>query len=202
MQGWIATLALVVALGTGAGCSDSTGPDTRPEEDFQALRIRPDAPPLETSDTSFYAKSGEDRELAIYFTDGGGGRGTIFCLLQVKAGSLLARPDGSLIAPGDSVLIRMRVPDPTRVLVELEPSSLRFNPAMPANLLLHYNEVDHDFNGDGMIDAADQAIEASLSIWRQETVGGVFEQLSSTVNLDLDGVGASLGGFTRYAISY
>ena len=185
-----------------AGCGDDTDPDARTEDELGALSIRPGAPPLERIDTSFYAVKGRQREVALYFTDGAGGRGTIFFLLRMFAGSLAARPDGSPIAAGDSVLITVRVVDPSRVLFDVQPSGLAFDPLEPPLMLLHYNEVDHDLDRDGDVDEADLDIERRLAIWRQEMPGGVFRRLESTVDLQLDGVGTSLTGFSRYAISY
>lgn len=195
-------LVLAGSLGLAIACSDDDLANERTEEELNPLRIRPDAPPLERTDTSFYAKKGEDREVAIYFTDGAGGRGTLFFRLRVFGNSLAALPDGTPIADGDSVLITARVVDPTRVLVDLEPSGLTFDASAPPSLTLHYDEVDHDFNGDGLIDAADGLIEARFTIWRQESPGQLFVRLPSIVNLLLDGVSTSLGGFSRYAISY
>jgi hypothetical protein len=194
--------ALALALAFAPACADEEDPDARSEDELKALVIRPDAPPLERSDTSFYAVKGEEREVALYFTDGAGGRGTIFFLLRVFPGSLAARPDGTPIAPGDSVLITVRAADPSRVLFDVEPSGLSFDPLAPPLMLLHYNEVDPDLDGDGDEDGADLDIERRLTVWRQESPGGVFRRLESTVDLELDGVGTSLTGLSRYAISY
>jgi hypothetical protein len=198
----IMTGVLILALAFAPACSDEVDPDARTEDELNALEIRPDAPPLERTDTTFYAVKGQEREVIIYFTEGAGGRGTIFFLLRVFAGSLASRPDGTPIAEGDSVLITVRAADPSRVLFDVEPSGLTFDPATPPLMLLHYNEVDPDLDGDGDGDAADLDIEQRLTIWRQETPGGLFTRLESTVNLELDGVGTSLAGFSRYAISY
>ncbi len=195
-------LAMAGSAGLATACGDDPNPDERSEDELNALRIPPGAPPLERTDTAFYAKQGEDREVAIYFTDGAGGRGTIFFRLRVFGNSLLARPDGTPIAAGDSVLITARVVDPARVLIDLQPTGLQFDPSAPPELLLHYDEVDHDFDGDGDLDAADAAIETRLTIWRQEEPGQVFLRLPSTVNPLLDGVATSLSRFSRYAISY
>ena len=194
--------ALALALAFASACADEEDPDARSEDELRALVIRPDAPPLERSDTSFYAVKGEQREVALYFTDGAGGRGTIFFLFRVFPGSLAARPDGTPIAPGDSVLITVRAADPSRVLFDVEPSGLSFDPLAPPLMLLHYNEVDPDLDGDGDVDGVDLDIERRLTVWRQESPGDVFRRLESTVDLELDGVGTSLTGLSRYAISY
>ncbi len=195
-----AVLALTLAF--APACSDDEDPGARTEDELNALPIRVGAPPLERLDTSFYAVNGEEREVALYFSDGAGGRGTVFFLLRLFAGSLAARPDGTPIAPGDSVLITIRAADPSRVLFDVEPTGLTFDPLAPPLLLLHYNEVDPDLDRDGDVDAADLDIERRLTIWRQETPGDVFRRLESTVDLFLDGVGTSLSGFSRYALSY
>lgn len=192
---------LTLALALAPACGDDD-PDARTEDELNALEIRPDAPPLERTDTSFYAVKGEEREVVIYFTDGAGGRGSIFFLLRLFPGSLASRPDGTPIAVGDSVLITVRAADPSRVLFDVEPSGLSFDPLAPPLMLLHYNEVDPDFDGDGDVDAADLGIEQRLTVWRQEAPGGAFRRLESTVDLLLDGVGTLLAGFSRYAISY
>ena len=171
------TVFLTLALAFTPGCGDDQDPDARTEDELNALAVRPAAPPLERTDTSFYAVKGEEREVILYFTDGAGGRGSIFFLLRVFADSLDSRPDG------------------------VEPTGLAFDPAAPPLMLLHYNEADPDFDGDD-VDPADLDIERRLSIWRQETPGGLFTRLESMADLMLDGVGASLTGFSRYAISY
>ena len=50
----------------------------------------------------------------------------------------------------------------------MEPSGLTFNPAEPAELKIHYDHADHDFNEDGVVNTADDQIKTTLAIWRQE----------------------------------
>jgi hypothetical protein len=196
---------LIAALAGAAGsCSDSSAPsgDTKPPGDLSVVRVAPSSTPLFNPVDSFYAKRGEDRELRIYFQDTGGGQGEEYLRLRVDAATLLALPDGTPVAQGDSVLIHVRVEDPTEMLFELEPSGLRFNPAAPARLKIHYDHADGDLNDDGLVDASDSTIETRLAIWRQESPGDPFVRLSSVLSLELDEVEADLTGFSRYALAY
>ena len=194
-------LALLAGLGA---CSDSTSPgDTsRPPSQLTVVRLAPTSLPLFNSPDSFYAKKGEDRELRIFFQDGVGGAGEEFLRLRVDAPSLLTHPDGTPFADGDSVLITVRVADPTKVLVDMEPSGLTFNPAQPAQLTIHYDHADHDFNEDGVINVIDSRLKSELAIWRQELPTDPFVRLGSVNTEDLEEIEADILGFTRYAIAY
>ena len=194
--------ALLGALG---GCSDSTsqgGGDPTPEQDFNLIRLAPTSPPILNPEQSFYAVQGEDRELRISFQDQAGGEGEEFLRLRVRPNSLRALPDGSPIPPGDSVLITVRIVDPANILFEMEPSGLTFAPGEPAELKIHYNHADHDFNEDGSIDVFDAQIKTRLAIWRQELPTDPFVKLGSVNVEDQEEINADILGFSRYAISY
>jgi hypothetical protein len=197
-------LAAVLLAGIAA-CSDSTAPPgdtTRPPADLNVIRLDASSRPLFNAADSFYAKQGEDRELRIYFEDLSGGQGEEFLRLRVRPASLLAHPDGSPFAAGDSVLITVRVVDPAQILFEMEPSGLTFDPAEPAELKIHYNHADHDFNEDGSVDLFDEQIKNRLAIWRQESLTAAFVRLGSVNVEDLEEINADILGFTRYAIAY
>jgi hypothetical protein len=197
-------LLLAIALGTAmVACSDSTSPNTiRDPGDLNVIRLAQTSPPLFNAVDSFYAKKGEDRELRIYFQDEVGGSGEEFLRLSVPAPSLLASADGTPFLQGDSVLITVRVVDPTEVMFDMEPSGLRFDPTRPAELKIHYSHADDDFNEDGSIDAADDQVKSALAIWRQETPVSPFIRLGSVNIESLEEMDADLLGFTRYAIAY
>ena len=199
----VSTFAVVLA-GLAGGCSDSSGPDdnTRPPADLTILRVDQASPPLYNPEESFWAVRGEDREVRIFFQDDVGGAGEEYLRLRVDAPSLLAYPDGTPFATDDSVLITVRVVDPTRLLFELEPSGLRFSPSDPAELKIHYNHADDDLDEDGDVDGEDDAIEQTLSIWRQESPGDPFVRLGSLLVDELDEAEAELQGFSRYALAY
>jgi hypothetical protein len=200
---------ILIALATGLGaCSDSTsttappGDSDKPPADLTIVRLAATSPPLFNSPDSFYAVKGEDRELRIYFQGPSGTQDEEFLRLRVRRESLRSRPDGTPIAEGDSVLIRVRIVDPTRILFEMEPSGLTFNSAEPAELKIHYNHADHDFNEDGSVDAFDVSLKSRLAIWRQEAVDDSFQRLGSVNVEDLEEINADILGFTRYAIAY
>lgn len=184
---WIATLAVAAA----AACSDSTGP-SRPPDQLNILALAATAPPLLSTSTTFTACKGSSAEGRLFFVDLGGGPGEEFARLTIGSNSLLARPDGTPFADGECVDITMTVDDPTRVLVRLEPSGLRFSGADPARLRLDYGEAE----------GVSADVEAQIAIWRQEAPGQPFVRLGSAVFKDLKEVEAELQGFTRYALAY
>ena len=196
---------LLAAVAAGGGsCSDSSGPSdgTKPPGDLTVVHVAANSTPLFNPSDSFYAVRGEDREVRIYFQDEAGGQGEEYLRLRVDAPTLLALPDGTPVAPADSVLIHVRVVDPSQMLFDLEPSGLRFNPAVPARLKIHYDHADGDLNDDGVADGEDTAIESTLAIWRQEKPGDPFVRLSSVLSFELDEAEAELTGFSRYALAY
>ena len=197
-------IALVPALLGLSGCSDSTSPGdlSRDPADLNVLRLAETSPPLFNPADSFYARKGEDREVRIYFQDEVGGSGEEFLRLVVPAPSLLAAPDGTPFVTGDSVLIRVRVVDPARILFEMEPAGLTFDPSQPAELKIHYAHADDDFNEDGTVDTSDDQIEQQLAIWKQETLTGPFVRLGSVNEVNFEEIDVDILGFTRYAIAY
>lgn len=197
-------IPLLLAMLGFSACSDSTSPGetTRDPAELNVVRLDPVAPPLFNPVDSFYAKKGEDREVRIYFQDEVGGSGEEFLRLSVSAPSLLARPDGTPFLNGDSVLIKVSITDPTRILFDMEPAGLTFDPTRPAELKIEYAHADHDFNEDGSVNLADDQIKHILSIWRQETLADPFVRLGSVNEESLEEMSAEILGFTRYAIAY
>ena len=196
-------LPLVLAL----ACSDSGGPgddDTRPPTDLTILRLSDDSPPLFNPVESFYAVRGQNREVRIFFEDGEnpGEAGEEYLRFSVDNETLLAYPDGTPFVEDDSVLITVRVVDPARLLFEFQPAGLSFDPNRPAELKIHYHHADDDLDEDGDVDIDDEALELTLSIWRQESDGDPFVRLGSLLLDDLEEIDAELDGFSRYALAY
>jgi hypothetical protein len=189
-----------------AACSDSGGPNTggvRPPGDLAIIKLAPGHAAIWNPVDSFYAVKGQDRELRIYFTDENGvSRGEEYVRLRVDAASLLTMPNGTPIQVGDSVLITVRVPDPDLVEFQFEPSGLKFDPAVPAQLKIEYNEANPDYNEDGHEDGTDAAIKQQLAVWRQEQTGQSYMKVNTVNVTELDECNSDLVGFTRYAIAY
>jgi hypothetical protein len=196
--------SLILLLAGTAACSDATSPGdgSRTSGDLHIVRLAPASPALFNPEQSFYAVNGQDREVRISFQDATGAEGEEFLRLRVRPGSLQSNPDGSPIAPGDSVLITVRVENPDSILFEMEPAGLTFNPAEPAELKIHYAHANHDFNDDGAINTFDEQIKTQLAIWRQETLSDPFTKLGSVNVEDSEEINADILGFTRYAIAY
>ena len=196
-----------VLLGALAGCKSdgalAPDDDSRPAEALHFLRPAFDAPALANPVVSFYAKRGDNREVFMYYQPRPGRTdSSVFMRFRVPASSLDRRPDGTLIVAGDSVLITIRLADPARLILDFQPSGLRFSAADPADLKLRFNEASHDFDGDGDEDADDARHRTELRMWRQEAPGLPWFRLASVIDLSVEEVRADILGFTGYAISY
>jgi hypothetical protein len=197
-------LLLAAWAGAAASCSDSSSPpdDSKPPSELSVIRVAPTSTPLFNTTVSFYAKRGENSEGSISFQDATGGEGEEYVRLRIDANTLLARPDNTPILPGDSVLITLSVVDPTEMLFDLQPTGLKFNPAEPAELKIHYDHAGGDLNDDGVSDTRDDTIERTLAIWRQESLTDPFVRLVSVLTIETDEANAELTGFSRYALAY
>lgn len=169
----------------------------------QFLRLDANAPTLGQKVVQMWVVNGVQREVEIwYHPRAGQPDSTRFLRFRVDRRSLLLRPDGTPIAPGDSILITISVVDSVRQQVQFSPAGLRFAPGRPAKLWLWYLEADHDFNADGSLDAADRAIEKMLGMYRLEAGASVWERIASVLRIAEDEVQANIGGFTTYAVAY
>lgn len=204
---FVPSFLLLGATLLAAGC-DSNGttqpdPDVRPTEALNFLRPAPDAPPLANPSVQFWARRGEDRDVFIYHRPRPGETdSTEFMHFRVRSETLLRRPDGSLFQEGDSVLISVRVVDPARLILDFQPSGLRFSTEHPAELEISFEEANDDYDGDGDVDDDDDRAEQRLSVWRQEAPGLPWYRMATIVELELDEVDVELTGFTGYAIAF
>ncbi|MFN2563611.1 MAG: hypothetical protein ABR499_01200 [Gemmatimonadaceae bacterium] len=185
-------------------CDDSAGlgpTDERQASELNFLRPAPGAPEFADTTVTFYAKRGEDRQVRIRYAVAPG-EFEEFVRFRVRDDALVARPDGTPIAEGDSVLITVRVVDFSRLIVEFQPSGLRFSQSEPAELTFKYNHTDPDRDGDGDVDANDSIIETQLAVWRQEAPGQPWFRMPSKIEISIDEVEVDIRGFTGYALAY
>lgn len=185
------------------GCTDSTGPGPVATSELTFLDLPPTAPPLVTTTTSFWARTNDNREVRMYFRPRAGATDSSeFLRFRVDAGSLSRRPDGTAFATVDSIRITLTVTDTDRLIVDFQPSGLRFSSTRPARLKIDYSEADHDFDDDGDVDQDDDALEDRFSIWRQETSGAPWFELGTVRRKDIDEIEADIVGFTNHALAY
>jgi hypothetical protein len=186
----------LAAVAFVAGCGDSTAP-TKPTDQLNFLRLAPTAPPYLNASDSFWAVKGSSRSIRIYFADS-----TPLLRFTVPSQALLTQPDGTPIANGDSLLIHVTVIDPLHMIVQFEPSGLQFSVSQPAHLRFYFAEADDDVNDDGDVDGADSTAITMLHLWRQESSGLPWMQLSTNINVDDEEVDVDILGFTNYALAY
>ena len=182
-------------------CSDNTGPETRPDADLNIVRQDSLAPPLDSTVARFWAKVGDGREVRIEYQPPLDSAED-FLRFEVPGDGLLRKPDGSAFQAGDSILITITVVDASRFLFRFEPSGLQFSSEHPARLKLHYEFSDHDFNDDGVVDAADDAIEHLLDMWGREGTTSPWFRVGSVKFEESDEIDANILSFSEYALAW
>lgn len=198
-------LALGVSLSLLAcsSASDSLAPEVRPESLLKLLTVNANAPALANGSVSFYAVKGTNASADIWYRPRAGQRdSTKFLEFRLGGATLDRRPDGSVIANGDSVRITVTVTDPAHLIVQFQPSGLTFSSKDPARLRMFFAEVGDDLDHDGHVDANDDEVEQKLSLWKQESLGLPWFKLASVLVKDSKRVDADLSGFTGYALAY
>jgi hypothetical protein len=199
------SLAALVLLGALAGCGSDgpSAPVVKTDADLNVVVQAPTAPSLTTTIRTMWVKKGVDSEMRLYYrSPTSGADSTEFLRLVFDRRSLATRPNGSAIADGDSVLVTVTVPDPTRFLVDLEPTGLRFTPGREVGLKWKLGHRDHDLNDDGAVNATDSTLYTQLAVWRQETAGQPWARLASRLEVELDEIDVDLTGFSNYIVAY
>ena len=193
-------LLLICSAALLLSCSDSSGPDGVPTTQLHIIQQDPLAPPLDSIVARLWAKVGEGREVRLDYQPGASAED--FLRFEVPGDGLLRKPDGTAFQAGDSIQITITVIDPARFAFRFEPAGLQFNPAQPARLKIYYYNANHDFDGDGDVDAADTAIEHTLDLWRRETATAPWFRVGSVKFEELDEIDANILSFTEYAIAW
>jgi hypothetical protein len=176
---------------------DPSGPvdDRRGEDELTFVRFTAASPPAVTQ-ASMWAVHGQERTLTIRYAEQPASEPPLL-EFQVAAQSLLARPDGTLFLPGDSVQITVNVDPQGRFLFDFQPSGLVFSSAFPARLRINDDRADPDLNRDGVVNQEDATIAARLRIWQQEAPGLAFLAIP-TIRIQLLGTGLLEGRVTHF----
>ncbi|HTE44599.1 MAG TPA: hypothetical protein VK636_05090 [Gemmatimonadaceae bacterium] len=169
------------------------------------LEPAPGAPTIANPTIAFWAVKGRDVRVKMVYHQrpgGGGNDSVVFAELRVRARSLALRPDGSPITNGDSVFITMTLVDPTRGILDFQPSGLRFSRKDPPSLKISFEHANLDLNGDGRVDDLDRVIERTFHIAVRESPADPWVPLRSAVNTHDFEIEATIQGFSGYAIDY
>ena len=204
------SLALLAALAFVAGCgldratapTPGMGP-TAPTAGRGTTQSSPDdptflmasssAPAIANPVITFWAKKGVDTTVFMYYHARPGHHdSTTFMRFRVRSKSLVTRPDGSLLANGDSLLITVTLANAAALQLDFQPSGLQFSSHDQAVLEMSYGEAAPF--GVGNVQA--------LSIWKRESPLDPWLRLSSVVIDGTDDVQADIAGFTGYAMAY
>jgi hypothetical protein len=190
---------LVIAALLLTSCRELTSPSERTSADESALtfvRVDPEAPPLTSTEVTFWAVQGQDREVQISYlsTEYGNGK----CLLfRVPADAVMLG-----VAPGDSVQITIRVLDSSEFRFEFEPSGLQFAEDHPAQLEIRYWWADPDYDGDGDVDPRDLLLSETFGLWSRLGSGTTWERVAGAERRrDRFEIHAPVVGFTQYALA-
>jgi hypothetical protein len=204
-------LLLALLVGAGACHNEPTAPrpasqltrDVSATSTPHFLRAAADAPSIANPVIKFYAKKGRRHNIfMMYHARPGRNDSTDLIRFRVRERSLLARPDGTPIRAGDSVLITLRLVDPVRLIVDFQPAGLRFNPNDPADLRIRWHETNPDVNRDGVVNQQDATLRQRLKIWRRKSSTTPWTRLPSTVDVADEECETDLTSFTRYAVAY
>lgn len=202
-------LAWAVALLAVLGCGrDATGPaaSLKPRgfssDSPVFVMASSTAPAIANPVISFTAVKGQSYTVQMVYASQSGGKTPVFLTFKLDAQSLAFLPDGSPIQNGQAVPITLTLVDAVHMIVQFEPSGLRFDADHPAELKMSYAETDPDRNGDGVVNSQDTSATAQLRIWRQESSTDPWVKIATTPLLDDDEVDTELFGFTSYGIAY
>lgn len=197
---FVALMIIGAALG---GCDSFLSPDggrEKTDDEITVIHVDPEAPPLQSTEISFWIVRGEEKIVEIRYEGPSGYNGK--CLrLVIPANAPLRDAAGNPIAPGDSILATVRVMDAGLFLFELEPAGLILNPASPARMEVRYRWMSDDLNGDGVVDGLDARARDRLGIWARDPATERWSSIESTRFEDISEIHAPIRVFTRYALA-
>ena len=157
----------------------------------ELISLRPGAPPLTTTEASFWAVQGRSRSVVIrYGASEAGVAGLPFLEFSVPSNTQLVDPAGRPLARGDSILIEVHLV-PGRLAAKFSPSGLAFAGRASAQLAIDYEE--------GALPANPAR---QLAIWHLPCDGGDWEKQRSRLDRKRTMVVASISHFSNYAVAY
>jgi hypothetical protein len=169
---------------------------------LHVLQQAPGAPPLETYQVSFWAYRGQASTVQVNYQPAA--RDTVgqpFLRFDIPEDGLRTGADGVRLQEGDSVFVTLTI-DPVVFSVDFQPSGLVFSRRLPASLTLWYENANPDLNGDGAVDATDQALQQQLALWCRLVGTRSWFKLSSNNDATLPSVSTALYHFSEYAVSW
>ena len=129
-----------------AGCdtaADSLAPEQRSTSELRLLTVLPTAPSLAATTVSFYAVKGRNAGADLWYRARPGRTDSTKMLeFRLNGASLDRRPDGSAIADGDSIRITITVINPANLIVDFQPSGLKFSAKEPARLKIFFGDKE------------------------------------------------------------
>ena len=206
---WL-SVAVLLAV---AGCRDATAPIAGPNaladvvappsgDGVHILQQAPTAPPLETYQVSFWARKDRASSVVVNYQPAAGGSvGRPFLRFDVPKRGLRTGGAAAHLGHRDSVLITMTI-DPVDFSVDFEPSGVRFSGKHPAILAVWYGNANPDLNGDGVADAADQALVELLAIWGRPAKPAPWMKTVSKKLTGQQWVVGAIRHFSEYAVSW
>ena len=203
MRQFLSRSMAVLLAAASIACDDNTGPGGRPDTSLHFVRQDSLAAPLVAYQASVWAKVGDGRELHLNYQGATpADTGEEFVRFEIPGDGLLRKPDGSVFQSGDSILITLTVVDSAQFLFQFEPAGLVFSPDHPARLKVRYADANHDFDDDGDLDSADDALEQVLDLWRRESPGALWFRVGSVKFEELDELDANILMFSEYAVAW
>ena len=151
---------------------------------------------------SFWARKNRASTVSVNYLPGAGQSvGDAFLRFDLPGDGLLAYR-GTRFHWNDSIVVTLTI-DPVDLSVDFQPSGLTFAQRSPASLTIWYGNANPDLNDDGVVDAADGALEQQLSLWYN--VGErhtPWFKLSSARDTTQPFVVTTLYHFSEYAVSW
>jgi hypothetical protein len=201
------TLTIAAALATLTACDMShspTSPAATPPSTIHKNGIlgsllhfllpASGAPGLATDTVRFYAVVGQDRSASIWYHKASGQTdSTRWVNFDVPSGALVTDQNGDTLASGDSLQITMYLADSSNMVVGFQPSGLVFNGSHQPTLVQSYHWASS---------ASLPLMQILLGMYNQETPGGLWFPISSSVQLMAQTVTGSVPGFSVYASAY